>query len=125
MVGGNREKTGAKHSVGACGEYVNTVTATARKRKTAFQALALADPVFLHQPHFVRPTLKRTQAFEQLFGKVGDFQKPLAEFAPFHLCARTPPFAVNHLLVGKHSHIDRIPVDRRFLAVDKTSLQQL
>jgi len=89
------------------------------------QALRLADPVFLHQPHLFGPCLEIRQAGEQILGKIGDLQKPLAELAFFDLGARAPALAVDHLLVGEHGHVDRVPVDRGFLAIDQTAFEQV
>ena len=59
------------------------------------------------------------QALQQFLGKIGDFQEPLAKLALLHQRARAPAAPVNHLLVGQHGHVDRIPIDRRFLAIDQ------
>ena len=89
------------------------------------QPLRLADPVFLHQPHFVRPGFQFVQSGQQILGKIGDLQKPLAELALLDRSAGAPALAIDHLLVGEHRHIDRIPVDRRFLAIDQTAFEQV
>jgi len=63
--------------------------------------------------------LERLQAVEKLLGEIGDLQEPLVELAPFDLRARSPALAVDDLLVGKHGHVDRVPIDLAFLAIDE------
>ena len=119
MLRCNRDKAGAKDRVGPGGEHLNlgrTICAV----EFELQALRFADPVFLHQPDLFRPLVEAAQTIEQFIGELGDFQEPLAELALFDQCAAAPAAPVNHLLVGQHGHIDRVPVDRRFLAVDET-----
>src|SRR3546814_8354566 len=63
--------------------------------------------------------------FEQLVGKVGDLQKPLRQFLLFDQRARSPAAAVDHLLVGEHGPVDRVPVDVAFLAGDEAGGEQV
>ena len=35
------------------------------------------------------------------------------------------PRAVDHLLVGEHGHVDRVPIDRAFLAIDQAGREQV
>ena len=65
------------------------------------------------------------QPFEQLLGEVGDLEEPLAELAPLDQRARAPAAAVDHLLVGEHGHVDRVPVDLAFLAIDQARREQV
>ena len=118
MVGSNGNKACAEHGVGARGKYINAVV-TARKAEAAFQALRFANPVFLHQPHLVGPLVKRPQANKQFFCKVGNLQKPLAQLAAFNRRTRSPALAVDHLLIGEHRHVDRVPVHGGLFAVDE------
>ena len=80
VVGGNGNKACAEHGVGARCKHINAIV-PARKAEAAFQTLRFANPVFLHQPHLVGPLVKRPKANKQFFGKVGNFQKPLAQLA--------------------------------------------
>ena len=89
------------------------------------EAAALADPVLLHQPDLVRPVFERRQPVEQLVGEVGDLEEPLVELAPLDEGARAPAAAVDHLLVGEHGHVDRIPIDLALLAVDQAGLVEV
>ena len=89
------------------------------------QALTLADPVFLHGPDLFRPLVERPQTFEQFLGEIGDLEEPLRELALLDQRARAPASPVDHLLIGKHGLVDRVPVDRRFLAVDETAFVEI
>ena len=59
---------------------------------------------------------------EQLLGEIGDLEEPLAELAPLDQRARAPAAAVDHLLVGEHGHVDRVPIDLALLAIDQARL---
>ena len=77
------------------------------------------DPVLLHQADFFRPALETVEACQQIVGIVGDLEKPLGELAALDRRARAPAAPVDHLLVGEHRLVDRVPVDLRFLARDE------
>ncbi len=89
------------------------------------EPLAAADPVLLHQLHLVRPLLECRQTLQQLVGEVGDLQEPLVQLALLNERARAPAAPVDHLLVGQHGHVDRVPVNRRFLAIDQPACIQV
>ena len=65
------------------------------------------------------------EAVEQLLGEIGDLQEPLVELAPLDRRARAPAAPVDHLLVGEHGHVDRVPIDLALLAVDEARLEQI
>ena len=50
---------------------------------------------------------------------VGDLEEPLGELALLDQRAGAPAAAVDHLLVGEHGLVDRVPVDPALLAVDQ------
>src|SRR5690606_26840143 len=89
-------------------------------------ALALTDPVFLHQAYALGPAgqavLDRVQQF---FGIVGDAQVVAGDLALFHQCARAPAAAVDDLLVGQHGLVHGVPVDGLGLAVGDAFFQHL
>ncbi len=89
------------------------------------QALGLADPVALHHAHLLGPALERIERLEQVLGEVGDFQEPLRQLALLDHRAGAPAAAVDHLLVGEHGHVDRVPVDLGALAVDEAGLEEI
>ena len=66
-----------------------------------------------------------SSAVEQLLGHVGDAEEPLRQLAPLDRRARAPALAVDHLLVGEHGHVDRVPVDHRRLARDQPGLEHV
>jgi hypothetical protein len=61
---------------------------------------------------------------QQLLRVVGDAQEPLRDLALLDQRAGAPAAAVDHLLVGQHGLVDRIPVHHRVLAVGQALLQQ-
>ena len=118
MIGGHANEAGTENGVGPGGKDLHLVGPVRQIERKA-QTLALADPVGLHQPHLVRPILKIVQAAQQLIGKFGNLQEPLAQLAPLDRRAGTPALAVDHLFIGQHGHVDRVPIDRAFLAIDQ------
>ncbi len=54
---------------------------------------------------------------QQLLRVVGDLQVVAGDFALFHQRAGAPATAINHLLVGQHGLVDRVPVHHLGLAV--------
>ena len=123
VIGGDGGETGAEQRVGPGGENVEATAALYRKGEA--QPGGAADPVFLHQFDLVRPLIERLEPVDQIVGEIGDLQEPLVQLAAFDQRARSPAAAVDHLLVGQHGHVDRIPVHRRFLAINKTSGQHV
>jgi hypothetical protein len=49
----------------------------------------------------------------------------LAELAALDRRPGAPAAAVDHLLVGEHGHVDRVPVDLALLAVDEAGLVEV
>jgi hypothetical protein len=100
-----------------------------RERKA--HAFALANPVFLHQAHFVGPAVQggfgvaHLHMVEQLLRVIGDLQVVARNFAFFHHCAGAPTFAVNHLFVGQHGLVHRVPVHHLGFAVGDAFFQHL
>jgi hypothetical protein len=95
------------------------------EREADQQAFRTADPVLLHQPHFFRPALEPVERAQQFLGERRDLEEPLGELALLHGRARAPAAAVDHLLVGEHGLVDRIPVDLGLLALDQSRLQEV
>ena len=89
------------------------------------QALGAADPVLLHQPDFFRPAVERVERVEQILGKRRDLEKPLRQLALLDQRAGAPAAAVDHLLVGQHRLIDRIPVHLRLAPLDQAGAQEV
>ena len=131
MLGRHGAKGHAHDGVGARGEDVHPAVANQRARaildvmrERKAHAFALADPVFLHQPHALGPSGQLVlHAVEQLFGVVGDLEVVARNLALFNRGAGAPALAVNHLLVGQHGLVDRVPVHHLGLAVGNAFFQ--
>ena len=95
------------------------------QRKAHQEALGAADPVALHQPDLVRPAVERIQRGEQVVGIVGDLQEPLAQLALLHQRARAPAAPVDHLLIGEHGVVNRVPIDLALLAVHQPLIEEI
>ena len=90
------------------------------------QALGTADPVALHQPHLVGPAmLQRVEAGEQLLGGVGNAEEPLRQLAALDQRARAPAAPVDHLLIGEHGVVDRVPIDFALAPIGEAALQEV
>ena len=124
MVGRDTDKRRPHQRIGAGGIDGDRIAAVAAvKRK--FQTTRFADPVFLHQPHFGRPVVEASHSRQQFLGEIADLEKPLGQFAPLDLGARPPALAVDHLFVGQHGHIDRVPVHHGILAVNQSTRHEI
>ncbi len=117
MIGRQRHETGAEQRVGAGGEHVEL--RAVRQVEGEAQPFRPADPVLLHDPDFLRPFVEAVERVQQILRIARDAEEPLAQLAPLHQGAGAPAAAVDHLLVGEHGHVDRIPVHVRFGAVDQ------
>ncbi len=74
---------------------------------------------------FSGQSFERVDGLQQLLGEVADLEEPLGQLAPLDLGAGAPALAVDHLLVGEHGHVDRIPVHHRVLAVDEARIEHV
>ena len=127
MVGRKSDEAGAEQGVrprGVDGDAVMALRRLAGEREGQAQALGSPDPVLLHQPHLVGPTIQGLQPVQQLVGVVGDAHRPLHQLSPFDHRVRAPAAAVDHLLVGQHRHVDRVPVDQRLAPIDQPLCEQ-
>ena len=122
MFGGHRYIRYAHQSVGTCGE--NRQRFRTFDRELDFQAFTATNPVALHGFDRLRPTFERVQTIQQLLCVIGDFQEPLRNFALFYQRATAPAATVDHLLVGQHGVVNRIPVHYRIFAIDNALLEQ-
>ena len=130
MLGCHGAEGHAHDGVGARGEDEHPAVAdqlalripdVMRERKA--HASALADPVFLHQAHLVRPAGKGRllvadlHMVQQLLRIAGDGQVVAGDLALFHQGAGAPAAAVDDLLVGQHGLVHGVPVHDLGLAV--------
>ena len=86
-------------------------------REDDLRSQALADPVLLHQQNLLRPEVQLLMAFQELFGVVGDLEKPLGELLLFDIGVTTPTAVVHDLLVGQDGLAGGAPVDPTVLLV--------
>ncbi len=127
VIGGNGDEARAEDGVGPGREDLNRIDSRDRlgQAEAELQPAALADPILLHQPDLLRPRVEPLQPLEQIVGEIGDLQKPLRQLAPLDLRARAPALAVDDLLIGEHGHVDRVPIDLAFLAIDQAGREQV
>ena len=127
MIGRDAHEAGAQQGIGASGIDLDPVGAmrSVDQREGELQAARLADPVRLHQPHLGGPVVQPVQRGQQFFGIVGNLEEPLRQLAPFDIGARSPALAVDHLLIGKNGHVDRVPVHHGVLAIDQALFQHI
>ena len=62
---------------------------------------------------------------EQLVGEAGDAQEPLRQKPLLDQRARAPAAAVDHLLVGEHGVLDRVPIDPGFAAIGQVRREEV
>ena len=138
MLGRDRAKRHAHDGVGTRGEHIHAAVLNQLTRRVPdvvregeANTFGFANPVFLHQTHFVRPAVQRgfgvadLHMVEQLLGVIGDLQVVAGDLAFFHHRTRAPAFAVNHLLVGQHGLVHRVPVHHLRLAVGHANIEHL
>ncbi len=129
MIGRDRHELGAEQSVGARRENLQFALAVRHgrgiEREADQQAFGAADPVLLHQLHFVGPAVERVERLEQLLRVVADLEHPLIKIAQLDHGARTPAAAVDHLLVRQHGVVDRIPIHLAIFARDQARVPEV
>ena len=120
-------RSGAEDSVNAGGEDGNLFSRHAIHGKIHQRAFAAADPVALHHPDFFRPMLQLLQIAQQLFGIIGDAQKPLFQLALLHAGFFVAPAvaATHHLLVSQYSGALRTPIHFALFAIGQPALVEL
>ena len=122
VVAGNRGEACTEQRVGAGGVDLQLVEirGSILGLEAEFQAGALADPVLLHQADFFGPFGQRVDGLQQFLGIVTDAEKPLCQLLALDQRARAPAASALDLFVGQNRHVDRVPVDGRFLAINQT-----
>ncbi len=132
VFGGDGAEGDAHDGVGAGREHVHPAAADQRARGVAnpvregeAHALALADPVGLHRLHALGPAVHPVQLREQFLGVIGDLEVVAGDLALLDQRAGAPAAPVDHLLVGEHRPVDRVPIDDLGLAVGDALLEHL
>ena len=92
--------------------------------KVDLDAVGTADPVALHGLHRIRPARHPVQFLKQLIGVSRDPNEPLRNFPFLNHRAGAPPLAIDHLLVGQHGLVNRVPIDHGVLAVSESFFHQ-
>ena len=130
VLGRDRHERGAEDGVVARGEDLERGELlrqlAAFEREPHVGAGRLADPVALLRADEIGPRgLQAIQRLQQLLGVGGDPEEPLRQVALLDHGAGAPAAAVDHLLVGEHGVLHRIPVDLGGLAVGQLLLQEV
>jgi hypothetical protein len=132
MLRRDRAEGHAHDGVDARGEHVHPAATDRRAVRRAdvvpegeAHAHALADPVRLHRLDALGPPGHPVEVREQLLGVIGDLQVVAGDLALLDERAGAPPAAVDHLLVGEHRLVDRVPVDDLRLAVGDALFEHL
>ena len=124
MIGRNRHEFGAEQRVMPRREDFELGFAVGRgfriEREPDQEPLGAPDPVALHRAHLLGPAVERIERVEQLLRILRDLEDPLVHFALLDRGAGAPAATVDHLLVGEHGHVDRVPVHLALLALGET-----
>ncbi len=123
MFGGHGNVSGAHERVGAGGEHPQSATFAHRMRKADPYPVALADPVLLHQLDLFGPIGQLIQRRQQFLGVLGDRQVIHRDFVLLDQRAGAPTTTIDHLLVGEHGLVHRVPVDHAGLQVGDALFQ--
>ena len=112
MLGGHGDVGGTQQGVGAGGEHPKDAGIALRELvgEADSHAVAFADPVFLHQLDLFRPAGQLVEFGQQLLGVLRDRHVIHGNLALFHHRAGPPATPVDHLFVGEHGLIHRIPI---------------
>ena len=124
MLRRHRNEAHAIERVRTRGEHGDVFVAIGQP-EVDLQTFGATDPVGLHGLDRVRPVRQLVQFGQQLVRVVRDLQEPLRNLALLHHGAGTPAASVDHLLIGQHRLVDRIPVHDRGLLVDQALLVEL
>ena len=124
MLGRHGAEGDAHQRVGARGEDLEQPAfAVQLVGERDVHALALADPVGLHELHALGPAGQRVERAEQFLGVARDLHVVHRDLALLDHRAGAPAAPVDHLLVGEHGLVDRIPVHHAGLAIDDALLE--
>ncbi len=128
MIGRECDEARAEDGVGARREHLDRGRgglAAGHQLEQQPQAIGFADPVALHGADLVRPVGQPVERLEQVLGIVRNLQEPLRQLALLDDRTRAPAAAVDHLLVGEHGLVDRVPVDLGGLARHQPGLEEI
>ena len=138
MLRRNRHERHTHDGVGTRGEHVHLavlnrlacgVGNVVREREA--NAFRFSDPVFLHRTHAIRPAFEEVRAVgvcdrvKQLLRVIRDLQVVAGNLAFHDQRTRTPTATIDHLFIGEHGLIDRIPVHDLGLAIRDALFEHL
>ncbi|EXI65530.1 MAG: hypothetical protein AW07_04691 [Candidatus Accumulibacter sp. SK-11] len=125
VLGSDRTEGDAHDGIGARREHPEPSGLTVEfVGKGETDAGALADPVLLHQADLLGPARKPVEIRQQFLGVSGDLHVVHRDLALLDQRPRTPATAIDHLFVGEHGLVDRIPVHGPESLVDQALLVQ-
>ena len=132
VLGSEYHIGGPAHRVGACREDLDLegvsrpsgVRRSSGNRKAKLCAHRTPDPVGLGLERRVGP-VDVLKVAEQSFRVIGDPEEPLPNEPLFDCGAAALALSHYDLLVGKHRHARRAPVDRRLLLLREPPLEKL
>ena len=106
----------AHDGVGTCGEHIQfsalhqfTRSVFDFMRESKTHAGGFANPVFLHHFDALWP-LQAAQIVEQHIGVIGNCHVVHGNVALLDHSTRAPAFTVDHLFIGQHGLVNRVPV---------------
>ena len=128
VVGRDRQELGAEQRVGpgrVDGHRLGGPGHRPGQGEPDLQPLGAADPVLLHQPDLLGPAVQPVEGGQQVLGEIRDLEEPLGQLALLHQGAGAPAAPVDHLLVGQHRVVHRVPVHLGGAAGDEALVQEI
>ena len=138
MLWCHRTKRHTHDGVSTGSKHIHAPTLDQRARyiadvmgKCKTHPLAFANPVLLHQAHFVRPTSQRgfvvtdLHMVQQLLRVMRDVEVVPRNLALLHQSAGAPTAAIDHLFIGQHGLVFRIPIHHLCFAIGDAFLEHL
>ena len=127
MLRRNRHERHAKQRVRPRGINLHCVDPGLGRYQSELQPrpFAAPDPVRLHQPHPLGPVLHPVQRAQQLRRIRGNPIEPLRQALLLHRSTRAPAPPVDHLLVGQHGAVHRIPIHQALAAIHQPRLEKI
>ena len=119
VISGNRHEGRTKEGIRPGGKHPQGL-APRCQCEVHLDPVRAPDPVTLHGLDRIRPARHPVKLLKQFIGIGRDPYEPLRNLAFFDNGAGTPTLAVNHLFIGEHRLVYRIPVDYGIFAVSET-----
>ena len=132
MLRRHRTKTHPHDGVGAGGKDMHETLANQISAliphlmgKGKAHTHTFTDPVFLHEFDALGPSGHALVAHkgQQLLGILRDVQIVTRNFPLLHHGPGSPALAIDHLLIGQHGHVHRVPVHHLGLAIGQAFVE--